>query len=302
MSEEFSDLRTLTRQVRLRGILTAQTALRIGAGRAYDLLGDDLPVVKDALERPVIPGSSLKGALRAYAERVLRTLEPLTQRPAGAPLLSCDPLVDPCLTNEAVTAIKGQKNADEQLRKRSCWACRLFGAPWMASKVLVKDLAVQEAAWFGHFDHRDGVSIDRDKGTAQDKRRYTLAVVPKETPFDFEMVVMEATDAEWGLLLLALEGVNNGLVLLGGARSRGLGSANLEVDWERVEEITPQNALAALGSRALGQEEKVPTSAWTRGQRDGWIEVFFQAIGLPEAEIVRWREARSQVEVEDEAR
>lgn len=300
MSDTLLDLRTFVRQIRLMGTLTTRTALRIGAGRSYDVLGDDVPVVKDTLERPVIPGSSLKGALRAYAERLLRTLEPLAQRPTDAPPLSCDLLTDPCLTNDEVKAIKDEeKKVDERLRRRSCWACRLFGAPWMASRVLVKDLPVQSAAWTESFAHRDGVSIDRDKGTAQAKRRYTLEVVPQEIPFVFELVVDGATDAELGLLLLALEGLNTGMVLLGGARSRGLGDVHLAIDWTAVEVVTAENALDAFGERALGRAG--PTIVWTHGQRDAYVTAFFRAVGLPEAEITHWRQIRSQREVRDDA-
>jgi CRISPR-associated RAMP protein (TIGR02581 family) len=282
---------TLTRQVRLRGELVTRTPLRIGAGRSYDTLGDDLPVVKDTLDRPVIPGSSLKGALRAYAESLLRTLEPMT-RSDGKSQLSCDPLTNPCLSNDEVTALKRKKDADDKLWERSCRACRLFGAPWLASQVWVKDLPVREDTWFERFEHRDGVSIDRDTGTAQSQKRYTFELVPEGTAFDFDLVVDGASDAELGLLLLALEGVNSGQILLGGARSRGLGDVVLNVEWDAVEEITPGNALEALGNRATGGD--APTTVWTTGQRDEWIQAFFRDIDLPEDMIARWQTARNR--------
>jgi len=292
MTNNYGDFRTLTRQVHLHGALMTRTALRIGAGRSYDALGEDLPVVKDALGRPLIPGSSLKGALRAYIESLLRALEPLVERPDNAPLLSCDPLANPCLSTDEVSTIKREKDADVVLYTRSCWVCRLFGAPWLASKVLFRDMPVREDSWFGRFSHRDGVSIDRDKGTAQHKKRYTFETVPEETVFDFELVVNDASDAELGLLVLALEGINNGQVLLGGARSRGLGSVSLDVDWDHVEQITPDNALEAFGARVLNED--VPTTAWSPQQRDRWIRDFFHAIGLPEAMIERWQTARDR--------
>jgi len=294
-----ADFRTFVRQVRLRGRLVPQTPLRVGAGREYSLLGDDLTVVKDARERPVIPGSSLKGSVRAYAEQILRSLAPLTDRGGDAPCLSCDPLAEPCLTNEDVERIKAEANADVELRRQSCWACRLFGAPWMASRVLFKDLAVEEGAWFDQFGHRDGVSIDRDKGSAGDKRRYTFEVVPENTAFAFEMVVDGTTPAELGLLLLALEGLSHGLVLLGGARSRGLGDVRLLVNWDEVEDVTPENALSALGARA--RNEPIPAVSWTQARRDDWIGTFFQGIRLSQDAIDHWKRARQRGEVEDAA-
>jgi CRISPR/Cas system CSM-associated protein Csm3 (group 7 of RAMP superfamily) len=169
----------------------------------------------------------------------------------------------------------------------------------MASRVLFKDLAVEEGAWFDQFGHRDGVSIDRDKGVAGDKRRYTFEVVPENTPFVFEMLVDGATEAELGLLLLALEGLNYGLVLLGGARSRGLGDVHLMVNWEEVEDITAENALALLSARVRNQS--VPMVSWKQSQRETWIEKFFQEIQLRQDAIDRWKEARRWREADDEA-
>ena len=64
--------------------LVAQTGLRVGAaGQAAEPAAPDLPVMKDARERPFIPGSSLRGALRSHIERIVRTLEP--QPGAGPP-------------------------------------------------------------------------------------------------------------------------------------------------------------------------------------------------------------------------
>jgi CRISPR-associated RAMP protein (TIGR02581 family) len=60
------------------GTLVARAALRIGAGRASELTGSDLPVLRDAQGRPLIPGASLKGMLRARAEALIRAVVPIT--------------------------------------------------------------------------------------------------------------------------------------------------------------------------------------------------------------------------------
>ncbi len=60
----------------VRGDLLALTALRIGAGRATEIIAADLPVLRDALGAPFIPGASLKGALRAQVEAVVRAIHP----------------------------------------------------------------------------------------------------------------------------------------------------------------------------------------------------------------------------------
>src|SRR4051812_29598307 len=53
----------------LEGDLTCETGLHIGAGKgSLEIGGADNPVVKDAFGRPYIPGSSLRGKLRALLE------------------------------------------------------------------------------------------------------------------------------------------------------------------------------------------------------------------------------------------
>jgi CRISPR-associated RAMP protein (TIGR02581 family) len=63
---------TFTNRLEITGTLTTVTALRISKGRSTEPIGSDLPVIKDALGRPLIPGSSFKGALRSRLESFLR--------------------------------------------------------------------------------------------------------------------------------------------------------------------------------------------------------------------------------------
>ncbi len=54
----------------LEGELHCETGLHIGAGKgSLEIGGSDNPVVKDALGRPYIPGSSLRGKLRSLLEQ-----------------------------------------------------------------------------------------------------------------------------------------------------------------------------------------------------------------------------------------
>ena len=63
---------TFKNRLEVSGILWTVTALRISAGRSLEPIGSDLPVMKDALGRPLIPGSSFKGALRSRLESFVR--------------------------------------------------------------------------------------------------------------------------------------------------------------------------------------------------------------------------------------
>ena len=106
----------------------------------------------------------------------------------------------------------------------------LFGSPWIASKFQVRDLTVQPDAWFGQYQERDGVSIDRDTETAADGKLYDFQVVPAGTPFDFKAIVENAEDWELGLLTIGLHQFETEQIPLGGGRSRGLGVVPLDID------------------------------------------------------------------------
>src|SRR5438477_13160132 len=80
---------TLSRRVVLRGTVELASGLHIGSGRVAAVSESDNPVVKDFFGRPYVPGSSLKGTLRAAVEGLLRGLE---RKDAWA----CDPLEAPC--------------------------------------------------------------------------------------------------------------------------------------------------------------------------------------------------------------
>lgn len=62
-----------TKRYRIAGNLILKTALHIGGGGG-PARGTDSPVLRDGYDRPYIPGSSLKGALRAAVERILPNL------------------------------------------------------------------------------------------------------------------------------------------------------------------------------------------------------------------------------------
>ena len=228
-------------RLELTGTLTTVTALRISQGRSTEPIGSDLPVVKDALGQPLIPGSSFKGALRSRLESFLRGIDPtLAQDPSE--------LVSP-RTNEQVTAIKEQYKGDDAaltaaLNGITDEASKVFGTPWQASKFQVRDLTVQPDSWFDQYQERDGVSIDRDTETAVDGRLYDFQVVPAGTQFEFKAVCENAEEWELGLLIMGLQQFKMQQIPLGGGNSRGLGVVQLDVD--KTLWVEPENPAALI--------------------------------------------------------
>jgi len=240
MEQALVDFSTFESRLRIVGTLHLDTALRIGSGAMGGAADPDLPVVKDLAERPYIPGSSFKGALRSHLESLLRAWRyDLACTCVSKPQKG---IVPGCLTQDNVDKLKlkypdDQEKLGQEIIRRSCLTCRVFGAPWLASKVLVKDLFVVDQTWFGRYLERQGVAIDRDSETAGEGLLYEFEAVPAGTAFAFEMVVENATPAEQGLVLLGLRELENGRVLMGGGRSRGLGRVTLEVNWKDSKRV-----------------------------------------------------------------
>jgi len=265
-------------RVIFEGTLTTQTALRVGAGRATGVTGTDLPVVRDALGKPYIPGSSFKGALRSNVEAMIRSVvihrkgacNPIQESEQcirrGSPRTDAARKKDQTWTyplggvspNEPVgirdleAELPRYEKAGAELSRRvlreSCLVCRVFGSPWLASKVSIRDLLVDEIVWFGQFEVRNGVAIDRDTETAAEKKLYDFEVVPSGTRFHSEIVIENAEDWELGLLMAGLRPFQCGQAALGGARSRGLGV--VKIDWQSRTRISKANLLDYLAGDA----------------------------------------------------
>ena len=234
----------LTSRVTIRGMLIAETGLHIGAGSSsIDPSATDSPVIRDGRGLPFIPGSSLKGALRAHLESVVRSL-------SRTGFESCDPLADPCIPSEkrgvkaGIKEIKEKAEKDAtsdgqlnrvlyddlvtaQIENQSCIVCQLFGSPWLSSRVLIRDSFVAEPHLAGRVELRDGVGIDRDTETARKGVKYDFEVIPATTSFLVEIVVENADDDLAGLFAVGLREMEQGRVALGGKATRGLGVVRL---------------------------------------------------------------------------
>ena len=243
-------------RLEVSGILTTVTALRVGAGRSSDPLSSDLPVMKDAFRRPIIPGASFKGAMRSRLESFLRGVNPdLAEDPVN---------LTSGKQNGVIRDLKKKYANDdlqltqEILKKTDCIS-QFFGAPWLAGKFQVRDLMVISDRWFGQYQERNGVMIDRDTEVQSSGKLYDFQVVPAGTPFLFKLVVENAVEWELGLLLVGLHQFATQQVPLGGGRSRGLGVVELVIDrmdWVDVtqgEAIDRTKLMTYLQQAATGQ-------------------------------------------------
>jgi CRISPR-associated RAMP protein (TIGR02581 family) len=267
---------TFKNRLEITGVLTNITALRISSGRSTEPIGSDLPVMKDAFGRPLIPGSSFKGALRSRLESFLRGIL------GDNPKLVANPAVEEewSITSQEMKKLKEDFPNDLQLTeaiiKQTDLPSRLFGSPWLASKFQVRDLTVLPDFWFGQYQERDGVSIDRDTETAADGKLYDFQVVPAGTVFEFKAIVENAEPWELGLLMVGLHQFETEQIPLGGGRSRGLGVVKLEIEqmqWLDVDN-NPEKLISYLKKLVINSSDE--PEAYEDGRQ--FIETWTKAL------------------------
>lgn len=233
-------------QTRIQAALEMWTALSVGSRTSLEPTGTDLPVVKGPDGVPFIPGSSIKGAVRSLAERILRTWD---KRPD---VWACDPFADPCISADHKERLLQEAEAEAEYSNQtehifsnkvwdaSCTACRLFGSPWFASRVAFKDAFPLNGDELPAVTQiRDGVGIDRDLGAARTGIKYDFEVVAPGARFRLEILTENLEDWELGFLLTVLRFWEEGDLALGGKVTRGPGWGKLvNLQLERVDTNT----------------------------------------------------------------
>jgi CRISPR-associated RAMP protein (TIGR02581 family) len=270
-SESPYSFAVLRNRLTINGTLVALSGLRIGAGRSSDVTSSDLPVLRDARGRPFIPGASLKGAFRARIEALLAAVRSDQVRD----------LSEQEAHQKEIAKIKEQhkESKDDQALSREIWAASTlidltFGAQWTAGRVFFKDAAVDDAFWFGQFEVRNGVGIERDTETASDGKLYDYEVVPAGTRFQFSLVLENAEPWQLGMITLALKPWERGEAQIGGFRSRGLGHVRLDDLHCRYSELNSVDDLIAMLDAERG-------AAVTEAQFSGWREAFRAELSKP---------------------
>ncbi len=269
------DMSQFTSRFHFKGTLRFDSAHRIGAERSLAVDAPDTPILRTVDGRPYIPGSSIKGAWRSYTEAVLRTIQesqghekfandPLEQK--GHPEYGLTDEKEQTIKKELRAAGKTEDDVDKKLRDESTWVGRVFGNSALASKVLIKDAIIDADSWI-RSEIRDGVGIDRDTGRAGHGLKYQFEVVPAGAQFPFELVVENASEAELGLVVMGLKAFERSDILLGGAKSRGLGWCHLDTNkWQACQYITAVNLLDYLlgDSSQVGHVSEETINDWLK--------------------------------------
>ena len=195
------------------------------------------------------PGSSLKGAIRAHAERIVRTIgsdsRPNNLDPAedeARPLWASDPL-----EQNGYKYIEKEKDS-QKVYRWSSFTDQLFGSVAIASRLRIEDAYPVDPKQI-KTEERNGVAIDRVFGSvAVGPFNYQVCTAGE---FQTKIYLKNFTLEQLGLLGLVLRDLNDGWFGLGFAKSRGMGLVEVTLNQATVDYpgcILQNNRICLLGS------------------------------------------------------
>lgn len=191
-------IRKLVARWTITGELILKSAAHFGAGTGE---AADMTIIRDARTcAPLLCGTSIAGALRSHLADVLGGYRSEEASP--------------------VALLFGGASSDKDGKQ---------------SPLIVFDSIgnLQGQA----VEIRDGVQINAANGTAEDKKKYDLEVLPAGTSFSlrFDLLVscIDEENQLLNLLATSLSGFSNGDIAIGARRSRGLGNISSK-DWRAI--------------------------------------------------------------------
>jgi CRISPR/Cas system CSM-associated protein Csm3 (group 7 of RAMP superfamily) len=204
------------------------TALCVGAGGSTGSLADK-PIMRTANGKLLIPGSQLKGRLRHECEKLGRGLGwPICESPTSETM--CPQLAG--FSDEDKAQFNRPDYWIEEDQRHHCFVCKIFGNPALASRVVVDDLICAQDPDNLPEVLRPGVTINRRRQTAEEKKLYFLETSPANLQLKFEGNLYFQPNCPAyakALIVAALRHIN----ALGGSKSAGLGW----LTWQNLQEI-----------------------------------------------------------------
>ena len=214
----------------ITGVLLAETPLHIGAGQeSFQPMATQGSQLKNARNRPFIPGSSLKGVMRSY-------LESIQKKKCFMGGYCTRDLKDKKGRDGRKEHIQQQKAVYEDMLEalfaedtaaNSCMACRLFGSQILAGKVKIADAALYNADSWPGFEFRTENAINRETHTTANGALHDIEVIPAGTEFSFRVIAENLTKIEAETLGNLLKSFSEGCIQVGGLSRSGLGCVSL---------------------------------------------------------------------------
>lgn len=190
-----------------------------------------------------LPGSSLKGAIRAHAERIVRTVGKDKRPNNPQDLWANDPLNDDYKYLE--------KKTSNDVYRLSSFTDQMFGNTSIASRLRIED-AYPDNPKLLKIEERNGVAIDRVYGSAMAGALFNYQVCTAGS-FATKIHLKNFTLAQLGLIGLVLRDLNEGWFGIGFAKSRGMGT--VEVDYTEAVVQYPGCVLQNHQIQLLGSQK-----------------------------------------------
>ena len=207
------------------------TALCVGAGGSSGSLADK-PIVRNAEGKLLIPASQLKGKLRHECEKLARGL--------GWQIFSSPNAETLCPTEDQVEEKFKERYQIDSYRGYHCFISQIFGNPILPSRIIIDDLICTESADDLPSEVlRPGVTINRSRRTAEEKKLYFLETSPANAQLKFEGAIHflqpDCPAYAKTLIIAALYHIH----ALGGSKSAGLGWLH----WQGLPKIEQNDAI-----------------------------------------------------------
>lgn len=249
-------------------------------------------------DKPVLSGSSLRGALRTRAERIARTLAMLHWKTETDFLAHC-PACNPFAKQEDALASCDARleisNDGETPEGALCLACQLFGSPRRGSRLWIED-----AEWQGgtlnqdSWHAQDFLAIDRFTGGGQEHAKFDAAPLT-QAKFQARFTLHNPKAWELGWLVLVLRDLAEGEMTLGFGAAKGYGrvTANefkwtigyiAEKDFPNIEALSGEMKREGVYSlKTLPTSANAYSDAWAE-QAKAWVKEFNDAVNGFQAE------------------
>jgi CRISPR/Cas system CSM-associated protein Csm3 (group 7 of RAMP superfamily) len=216
------------------------TALCVGAGGSSGSLADK-PIVRTADNKLLIPASQLKGRLRHECEKLARGLGwAICQSPNAQTM--CPQRAGFSEDKENQFHRNDYKVPGDE--RYHCLICQIFGNPVLPSRVIFDDLICTEDPENLPEVLRPGVTLNRRRRTAEEKKLYFLETSPANAKLRFKGEIHLQPNCPQYAQALILAGLHH-INALGGSKSAGLGWLQWEVKGLLVNEDAWQALLPA---------------------------------------------------------
>ena len=182
--------------------------------------------------KPVLPGSSLRGALRSHAERIARTLATLETTKPDDFLVKC-PACNPVESGDENAALV---NCDTLLRKvakipdedevtddQLCLACRLFGSTRRGSRLFIEDAEADVSTLRKVLDF---LAVDRFTSGGREGAKFD-AFALWQPGFSVRLHLENPASWELGWLMLVLRDIQDEMLTVGFGGAKGFGRASV---------------------------------------------------------------------------